>query len=267
MKSYFNRFSHHTLSHSDINALPTPSLSLSDLIGESRSNQVANLSNLDYRVKPDNDGFCAGRSMVEMLGVLAIFGVLSVGAIAGYSKAMMKYKLNKQAEQLNTIFNMVERNLYSFENIKESPTSLIPFFIKMGEIPQEMIIPDKSNNIHDAFNTYISINKEYYPNEGGSPVSVYAIYITPELSKQSNNNLEICRNIINIAKERADTLYAIQSYATNSPNPNASYLIGDKYCTGGLKCIRDLTMNDIYDFCTKQIGQPHGGQLVISWHV
>ena len=29
-----------------------------------------------------------GRSMVEMLGVLAIIGVLSVGGIAGYSKAM-----------------------------------------------------------------------------------------------------------------------------------------------------------------------------------
>ena len=30
----------------------------------------------------------SGRSMVEMLGVLAIIGVLSVGAIAGYSKAI-----------------------------------------------------------------------------------------------------------------------------------------------------------------------------------
>lgn len=38
----------------------------------------------------------SGRSMVEMLGVLVIIGVLSVGAIAGYSKAMMKYKLNRQ---------------------------------------------------------------------------------------------------------------------------------------------------------------------------
>ena len=36
-----------------------------------------------------------GRSMVEMLGVLAIIGVLSVGGIAGYSKAMDKYKLSK----------------------------------------------------------------------------------------------------------------------------------------------------------------------------
>ena len=97
MQSYFSRFLHHTLSHSDVREVFTSSLSLSDLIEESRSNQVADLSNLDYLVKPDNDSICAGRSMVEMLGVLAIIGVLSVVAIAGYSKAMMKYKLNKQA--------------------------------------------------------------------------------------------------------------------------------------------------------------------------
>jgi Tfp pilus assembly protein PilE len=36
-----------------------------------------------------------GRSMIEMLGVLAIVGVLSVGGIAGYSKAMTNYKMNK----------------------------------------------------------------------------------------------------------------------------------------------------------------------------
>ena len=33
--------------------------------------------------------------MIEMLGVLAIVGVLSVGGIAGYSKAMKKYQANK----------------------------------------------------------------------------------------------------------------------------------------------------------------------------
>lgn len=36
-----------------------------------------------------------GRSMIEMLGVLAIIGVLSVSGIAGYSKAMEKFKRNK----------------------------------------------------------------------------------------------------------------------------------------------------------------------------
>ena len=36
-----------------------------------------------------------GRSMVEMLGVLAIIGVLSIGAIAGYTMAMNRYKANE----------------------------------------------------------------------------------------------------------------------------------------------------------------------------
>ena len=40
-----------------------------------------------------------GRSMIEMLGVLAIIGVLSVGGIAGYSKAMTKYKVNKTIDE------------------------------------------------------------------------------------------------------------------------------------------------------------------------
>ncbi len=34
-----------------------------------------------------------GRSMIEMLGVLAIIAVLSVGGIAGYSKAMENGRL------------------------------------------------------------------------------------------------------------------------------------------------------------------------------
>jgi type II secretory pathway pseudopilin PulG len=44
-----------------------------------------------------------GRSMIEMLGVLAIIGVLSVGGIAGYSKAMTKFKINKTIEQVSQI--------------------------------------------------------------------------------------------------------------------------------------------------------------------
>ena len=36
----------------------------------------------------------SGRSMVEMLGVLAIIGVLSIGAIAGYREAMAQKEAN-----------------------------------------------------------------------------------------------------------------------------------------------------------------------------
>ena len=44
-----------------------------------------------------------GRSMVEMLGVLAIIGVLSVGGISGYSKAMAKFKMTKAQDQISML--------------------------------------------------------------------------------------------------------------------------------------------------------------------
>ena len=44
-----------------------------------------------------------GRSMIEMLGVLAIIGVLSVGGISGYSKAMAKFKLTKAQDQISML--------------------------------------------------------------------------------------------------------------------------------------------------------------------
>ncbi len=42
-----------------------------------------------------------GRSMVEMLGVLAIIGVLSIGGIAGYTTAMNYYKGNEILDSVN----------------------------------------------------------------------------------------------------------------------------------------------------------------------
>ena len=46
----------------------------------------------------------AGRSMIEMLGVLAIIAVLTVGGIAGYSKAMKKYQANKVVGEIIQVF-------------------------------------------------------------------------------------------------------------------------------------------------------------------
>ncbi len=54
----------------------------------------------------------AGRSMIEMLGVLAIIGVLSVGGIAGYSQAMSKYKVTKTTDQIQTMVTNI-RTLFA----------------------------------------------------------------------------------------------------------------------------------------------------------
>ena len=56
--------------------------------------------------------------MVEMLGVLAIIGVLSVGAIAGYSKAMFKYKMNKTMDIISHgVSRLVELSSMNTDNI------------------------------------------------------------------------------------------------------------------------------------------------------
>jgi len=71
------------------------------------SNPFNNSKNLqsDRSLFPEcvADVLQSGRSMIEMLGVLAIIGVLSVGGIAGYSKAMQKYRINKAIEQITLI--------------------------------------------------------------------------------------------------------------------------------------------------------------------
>lgn len=44
-----------------------------------------------------------GRSMVEMLGVLAIIGVIAVGALAGYTQAVLKFRAARTADEIQTI--------------------------------------------------------------------------------------------------------------------------------------------------------------------
>ena len=49
----------------------------------------------------------SGRSMIEMLGVLAIIGVLSVGGIAGYTVAMNSHYANQAVDQARRLAAIV----------------------------------------------------------------------------------------------------------------------------------------------------------------
>ena len=137
----------------------------------------------------------SGRSMVEMLGVLAIIGVLSIGAIAGYSKAMMKYKLNKQAEQLNQLVNAVSQ--YHMQIHSENAISLVPIFKKLNVIPVEMI-KDVSDTIYDIFGNEITITSYNYH---GFYVANLNYYID-----LSNHLLQLIHSfgLVNIAKKKRE---------------------------------------------------------------
>ena len=78
----------------------------------------------------------SGRSMIEMLGVLAIIGVLSVGGIAGYSKAMTKFKTNKVADNVAMIVTNI-RTLYAQQQNYSGLDNYTA--VQMGVVPDELV--------------------------------------------------------------------------------------------------------------------------------
>ena len=112
-----------------------------------------------------------GRSMIEMLGVLAIIGVLSVGGIAGYSKAMMKYKINKTIEQITLISGNVRSFFGPQKNYEGvycecdlgtcwSAGDGCPILKKAKIIPEEMLTINSSGEWTDftnAFGGYVAL--------------------------------------------------------------------------------------------------------------
>ena len=90
-----------------------------------------------------------GRSMIEMLGVLAIIGVLSVGGIAGYSKAMMRYRVNKTIDQITYMagnihtFFAPQKNYRGLNEIEWVGCSNFTVMKKAKLVPDEMWEEDK----------------------------------------------------------------------------------------------------------------------------
>ena len=82
-----------------------------------------------------------GRSMIEMLGVLAIIGVLSIGGLAGYSKAMERYRVN---ETINQVIHIVQNTRDLFRTQKN-------FYGAMDfDINKNMSAADNPNRIFDS---------------------------------------------------------------------------------------------------------------------
>lgn len=83
----------------------------------------------------------SGRSMVEMLGVLAIIGVLSVGGISGYSKAMAKFKLTKAQDQLSMMIMNIRTAFATSPGYPDLNTTTA---IDYKLVSQEMIASSKA---------------------------------------------------------------------------------------------------------------------------
>lgn len=88
-----------------------------------------------------------GRSMIEILGVLAIVGVLSIGGVAGFNKAMKEYKVAKLKEQMSMIMMNVLttfRNSRNYAELGTDPVTGTAMAVRLNLIPENMVSDDGS---------------------------------------------------------------------------------------------------------------------------
>lgn len=83
--------------------------------------------------------FDSGRSMVEMMGVLTITAILSVGGLTGYTKMMRQYKINKSVEQITNMsakISAIGSQSSSYNGLSNQSA------VKFNAVPAEVVIGD-----------------------------------------------------------------------------------------------------------------------------
>ncbi len=186
-----------------------------------------------------------GRSMIEMLGVLAIIGVLSVGGIAGYSKAMEKWKVNKLiGEYTEFMFNAIEHA----DDIRKVPNGscYADIMQSLNAIPTSWTY-DNASNVHDRLNNRIQIWR------GGSDL-VFEIYLLEEYEVKDSYSLaeqrvQLCRELfLNFVQPLSE--FVDYSYVWRGDAQTLNQLwYGNNYCGADKKCLKNVTLAEINTAC------------------
>lgn len=168
-----------------------------------------------------------GRSMIEMLGVLTIIAVLTVGGIAGYSKAMYMFKMNKSIQQITEIvFNV--RSL--FANERDYKGMDVGFLVNMNLVPADMIDSELDwVMLRDALNHAVFLYAGAgYNLQSSGDFQAFGVYITDINSK---------RECIDIVTRDWGTVSSglVFVAVVNNPSGDIDIIEGDVYlgCHGG----------------------------------
>ncbi len=210
-----------------------------------------------------------GRSMIEMLGVLAIVGVLSVGGIAGYSKAMTNYKMNKLLSEYVEFFTDVIRHKedWFYEHKKRNPESyannslfrISNFLDDVIDLPNGWSGDGEENmGVYDSLGgiVYAYVRKPYVQ---------FDIFLSVSgASKMDLGNKIKCRMILSrLMNEFVDDLYWVAMY--QNAQRKTDYLYGNKYCgVDGKKCYSSITLADINSMCEIPIDDVGGLAITIK---
>ena len=203
-----------------------------------------------------------GRSMVEMLGVLAIIGVLSVGAIAGYSKAMTKYRLNQYSQAISMLINNVLQIKGQLQHKPDTSTNFRTLLYKLNLLPDGIVYSEDSVYLHDRwFNNGILIiyNNSKYTDVDGNTHQFDMGFIRLNFSRASQQGSEVCHTAINAIKENAGNIEYLQllQYSDSDNTSEYSDAIQPKE-------LRAITLNRIDQLCNQCTNYETCG-LLVAW--
>ena len=236
--------------------LPRASKNIMPILSK-RMYHIGHLAN-SLRSKSNVTGNCVGRSMIEMLGVLAIIAVLTVGGIAGYSKAMEKWKVNKLLSEYSMIIFGSMTYLEQIQNLTydgqgDVKIDATAFLQSLDLFPQSWNI---KNNTYDNDTPHIFIDsygnwgRIYSRNHkytftlvlGGltkSDEGYYAANYSPLLCTQLTENL---------AKPLSSVLYDLLLWRSKAESYR---LYGSNYCNGqDRQCLSQTPLTAIHQYCS-----------------
>ena len=192
----------------------------------------------------------AGRSMIEMLGVLAIVGVLSVGGIAGYSKAMEQYKINKTISEYSMLMTglLEYKDNFIKNSEKEKQINLGEFIFAAHLVPESWGL---SNNIITDTN---GNGMTAYFVKGRDERFVFDVRFARAKSNKSSFSTNLCVAFFkDIGKPLAYMMNAIFITSTQVEYAGEGHChFGDTSVDGyPLRCLNDMTLSEMTDACQK----------------
>ncbi len=194
----------------------------------------------------------AGRSMIEMLGVLAIVGVLSVGAIAEFGKAVFRWKAIKCTEEYNLFISemlVYEKDWIKMKRKQGSGHLYIgPYMEQWGMVPSSWTV--SGNYFSDRLGNRII---PFVRNDLGSFSFNWRVDIDFVLSqRKGKETAEFCRLVFqNVIIPNCDRIFAarVAEKRGNSWSNGSDWYMGSQYCGDSKNCLGTLELIDIEKLC------------------
>ena len=202
-----------------------------------------------------------GRSMIEMLGVLAIIAVLTVGGIAGYSKAMEQFKVDKAVSEYSYLIQGLLEHLKDLQNVSKPNEGDIQYGLT-SVVEAESLVPEtwekiSNHNYNDPYGNLIRIFSR-------SQTLVIDMYLGGLQSVDGGSastafSPKFCSSLMqNVVQPLASVLN--KAWFTNG-----NEYMGDAYCSESTLCIRNISLreiNNVCNYCTKEANKLCGLILV-----